>query len=326
MAAAALALALTGLTGQASAAGREPMPADPTLADLTFLTAHNAMHNTEDQGRSTLAAPNQPHRIARQLDDGVRALMLDAHHADGRVRMCHAIPVLNPCGSNADAATVFTAIADFLDRDREAAVTVFLEDYTTADQLTAELGPLLAPDGRLGSKVFRPDAAGVRENGWPTVSSLREAGRAPPLHRRHRRLRPRPRQEPPRLHGAEGLDGGELLVHGRRHRRRRLVLLQPLGRRAAHPRGTRLPPPLRHEPLPRRPHVPDLPQRQRQTPGPRREPLPPGRRQEAQLPRRRPVRRRQPDVRRRRPEHLHVPLIRTHQVVSTSTQAAAPRP
>ncbi|MFI1310799.1 PI-PLC domain-containing protein [Streptomyces albidoflavus] len=177
VAAAALALALTGLTGQASAAGREPMPADPTLADLTFLTAHNAMHNTEDQGRPSLAAPNQPHRIARQLDDGVRGLMLDAHQANGRVRMCHAIPVLNPCGSNADAATVFTAIADFLDRDREAVVTVFLEDYTTADQLTAELGALLAPDGRLGAQVFRPDAAGVRENGWPTVSSLRESGR-----------------------------------------------------------------------------------------------------------------------------------------------------
>ncbi|MBL3806404.1 PI-PLC domain-containing protein [Streptomyces sp. BRB081] len=175
---AALALALTAFTGQgpAAAAGREPLPADPTLADLTFLTGHNAMHNTEDQRRSALAAPNQPHGVARQLDDGVRALMLDAHHANGRVRMCHAIPVLNPCGSNVDAATVFTAIADFLERDQEAVITVFLEDYTTADQLTAELGALLADGGRLGGRVFRPDTAGVRENGWPAVSSLRASG------------------------------------------------------------------------------------------------------------------------------------------------------
>ncbi|MFD4988748.1 PI-PLC domain-containing protein [Streptomyces sp. NPDC058374] len=172
----AMALALTTLTGQASAAGREPMPADPTLADLTFLTAHNAMHNTEDQRKPTLAAPNQPHRVSTQLADGVRALMLDAHHAGGRVRMCHDIPVLNPCGGNVEAAAVFEDIAAFLERDTEAVVTVFLEDYTTADQLTQELGDLLGPDGRLGGTVFRPDAAGVRENGWPTVSSLRASG------------------------------------------------------------------------------------------------------------------------------------------------------
>ncbi|MET9290985.1 RICIN domain-containing protein [Streptomyces sp. NPDC003077] len=159
------------------APARTPMPAAPKLDDMTFLTAHNAMHNTEDQSASGAPFPNQPHSISRQLKDGVRALMLDAHFSNGRVRLCHEIKILNPCNGNVEASKIFQNIADFLEQDKEAILTVFLEDYTTADQLKQELGSLLGEGKPLAGKVFRPDAEGVKENGWPTVKSMVDSGK-----------------------------------------------------------------------------------------------------------------------------------------------------
>nr|WP_245240566.1 PI-PLC domain-containing protein [Streptomyces spiramenti] len=155
---------------------RAPMPATPRLDEVTFLTTHNAMHNTEDQP-GFLVAPNQPHAVTTQLRAGAHALMLDAHHASGRVRLCHDIPVLGNCSRARPAADFFADIAAFLAEDRDAVVTVFLEDYATADQLRAELGGVLGEGGALADRVFRPDAAGVRQDGWPTVASLRETDR-----------------------------------------------------------------------------------------------------------------------------------------------------
>lgn len=154
---------------------RAPMPPDPTLDDMTFLTTHNAMHNTEDN--SDPPFPNQPHSVARQLSDGARALMLDAHYANGNVRFCHEIAVINECGVSVPASDIFSDINDFMRQDPNAIVTVFLEDYTTPDQLHGELADELAPGSSLGNMVFRPDAQGVRDNGWPTVSSMRASGK-----------------------------------------------------------------------------------------------------------------------------------------------------
>ncbi|WP_162793758.1 glycoside hydrolase family 9 protein [Streptomyces paludis] len=154
---------------------RKPMPSDPRLDDMTFLTSHNAMHNSEDHPLALVAAPNQPHRVSRQLRDGVRALMLDAHFAEDRVRFCHDMPVLAKCGVMREGVKFFEDIAEFLEEDKQAVVTVLLEDYTTAEQLEKELGSLLGAGKPLARKVFRPDAEGVREHGWPTVKSMVES-------------------------------------------------------------------------------------------------------------------------------------------------------
>jgi chitinase len=51
---------------------RRPMPSDPRLDQVTFMTAHNAMANTDEGfwGRF----PNQSYRLRSQLDQGVRGL------------------------------------------------------------------------------------------------------------------------------------------------------------------------------------------------------------------------------------------------------------
>ncbi|NJQ05249.1 RICIN domain-containing protein [Streptomyces lonarensis] len=151
---------------------RAPMPATPRLDEVTFLTTHNAMHNTEDQP-GFLVAPNQPHDVAAQLRAGAHALMLDAHHAAGRLRLCHDIPVVGNCSRARPAADFFADIGAFLAEDRDAVVTVFLEDYSTAEQLRTELAGQLGAGSALADRVFRPDAAGVREHGWPTLAELR---------------------------------------------------------------------------------------------------------------------------------------------------------
>jgi hypothetical protein len=141
---------------------RRPMPADPRLDQVTFLTAHNAMANTDEGfwGRF----PNQSYRLRSQLDQGVRGLQIDITWHRDDVRMCHG-----RCWGNERSLTAgLQDVADFLAADRGAVVTVFLEDYTTVDQLRGAVARVRG----LAERVFRPDQAGVRERGWPTVSEL----------------------------------------------------------------------------------------------------------------------------------------------------------
>ncbi|MEU8677718.1 glycosyl hydrolase family 18 protein [Streptomyces sp. NPDC048560] len=148
---------------------RQPMPADPTFDQQTFLTTHNAFYN-EDDADGAAPLPAQPHSIATQLTDGVRGLMLDAHMFNGRVRMCHevCIPTAQPMSD------VFGEIANFLKANPREIVTVFVEDYASTDALREEVGDDLGAGGVLDGLLFRPDADPwqVRTKGWPKVSEL----------------------------------------------------------------------------------------------------------------------------------------------------------
>ncbi|MFD9904984.1 glycosyl hydrolase family 18 protein [Streptomyces sp. NPDC059063] len=149
---------------------KSPMPADPTLDDMTFLTTHNAFYNQEDASGGA-PVPNQSHSIKKQLNNGVRGLMLDAGYMNGRVRMCHG-GVCLPTGQT--MSTVFTDIADFLKANPKDIVTVMLEDYTEPEDLRDEVGDDLGPGGQLDGLVFRPDSErwNVKEKGWPKVSEM----------------------------------------------------------------------------------------------------------------------------------------------------------
>ncbi|MFD3511398.1 hypothetical protein, partial [Nocardia sp. NPDC058666] len=64
-------------------------------------------------------------------------------------------------------------VVDFLAAHPQEVVTVFLEDYVGADQLQQSLGRVRG----LQDMVFRPDAWGVRQHGWPKVADLVTAGK-----------------------------------------------------------------------------------------------------------------------------------------------------
>lgn len=141
---------------------KRPRPADPRLDQVSFLTAHNAFANSDEGfwGR----VPNQSYSLRSQLEQGVRGFQLDAYATGGTVKMCH-----NFClWGERTLAQGLQSIVDYLNKDRNAIVTVFLEDYTTVEQLHGQVDAVPG----IQSLLLYPDRLGVRENGWPTVSRL----------------------------------------------------------------------------------------------------------------------------------------------------------
>ncbi|MFE7775243.1 phospholipase [Streptomyces sp. NPDC057445] len=153
---------------------RAPMPADPRLDQVTFLTAHNAYANHADGNFATFPVswfPNQRKGISSQLQDGVRGFALDIHPTARGAAMCH-----NSCDGVNNPVLLRTALqrmADFLKPCPDQFVTVFLEDYTSAAQLEAEIRQVPG----LQEMLFRPDREGVRQQGWPRMSELRNSRR-----------------------------------------------------------------------------------------------------------------------------------------------------
>ncbi|WP_447003483.1 PI-PLC domain-containing protein [Saccharothrix isguenensis] len=155
---------------------RVPVPAEGErrLDQVTFLTTHNAYANGVDGGFAppfVNLAPNQARGIEQQLRDGVRGFQLDVHQTPDGAILCH-----NSCTWVSRPVALWVdvqRIVDFLNRNPDEFVTVFLEDYASAGVLRSELSRV---DG-LANVLFRPDQAGVRTNGWPTLNTLRANGK-----------------------------------------------------------------------------------------------------------------------------------------------------
>ncbi len=153
---------------------RTPAPpeGERRLDQVTFLTSHNAYANGVDGGFAppfVNLAPNQARGIAQQLADGVRGFQLDIHHTPDGAILCH-----NSCTLVSRPVALWVdvqRVVDFLRANPTEFVTIFLEDYVPADVLRAELSRV---DG-LADVLFRPDQAGVRATGWPTLNALRAA-------------------------------------------------------------------------------------------------------------------------------------------------------
>ncbi|MGX2994827.1 FG-GAP-like repeat-containing protein [Streptomyces sp. JNUCC 64] len=154
------------------------MPADPTFDQRTFLTTHNSYYN-QDDASGAAPGPAHPDPIRTQLANGVRALMLDAHSYNGRVRMCHktCLPTSQPMSD------VLTDIARFLNANPSEVLTVFVEDYATYNEMYDEVADDLRAGGQLDGLLFNPaDTApvdvpsatpwNVAGNGWPRVSEM----------------------------------------------------------------------------------------------------------------------------------------------------------
>lgn len=146
-----------------------PMPTGQRLDQVTFLTAHNAYANGVDGGFAPPFVnffPNQARGINQQLADGVRGFMLDIHQTPDGAILCHdsCTLVSNPVALWVD----LQRIVDFLKNNPSQFATVFLEDYVDAGVLRNELARV----NGLSDVLYRPDQTGVRQNGWPAMSSL----------------------------------------------------------------------------------------------------------------------------------------------------------
>ena len=152
---------------------RQPCMGEATFCDrpynqLAQVCTHNAM-SSEAYGFS-IPTPNQVHGFTRQLDDGVRCLMLDIYDYEGEAHLCHS-----GCGvwGAYPLQDGLQEIAAWLEAHPFEIVTFILESYVpeedvleslqaagfAAAERTAESGILYHHDRALGEA-------------WPTIGEM----------------------------------------------------------------------------------------------------------------------------------------------------------
>lgn len=132
---------------------------DKRFDEVVFPATHNAMSNF-DEG---WAAANQQHGMTRQLEDGIRAMLIDTHYWNDDTYLCHSICQL---GSEL-LALGLTKIRVFMDENPHEVITLIIQDgISPADTEAAFV------ESGLIDRVFvhEPGAA------WPTLRQMIERG------------------------------------------------------------------------------------------------------------------------------------------------------
>lgn len=160
--------------------------------EMTWLGTHNSFTNYED---AAWVVANQSHGIRKQLDRGVRALMLDTHWFPGTMssktcrylgRDCHQ-PGVYLCHGGTECSGVLgvnyaysrqrldatlNTVADFLVANPSEVVTIWLEDYTNGSQLRDAVNA-----SRARNYLFKPNGwivngFGPRNGQWPKIADM----------------------------------------------------------------------------------------------------------------------------------------------------------
>ncbi len=102
---------------------------DRPLDEVTLAGTHNSMSNTE----AGWLPPYQQYGLTRQLEDGVRALMLDTYDEDGQPMLCH-----NSCDLGSQPlAEGLAEIADFMDAHPHEVLFIIFQDNLSVDDTVA---------------------------------------------------------------------------------------------------------------------------------------------------------------------------------------------
>jgi hypothetical protein len=119
---------------------------------------HNAMSNAE----AGWSIPNQNFGITRQLDDGIRGLMLDTYEEDGELLLCHVLcglgqqPLIDGLGE----------IKAFLDANPGEVLSIIFENYITDAQTAGAFDA-----SGLIDFVYAHEVGAM----WPTLGELIDA-------------------------------------------------------------------------------------------------------------------------------------------------------
>ncbi len=140
-----------------------PLLCDRPLDQVAFAAAHNAM-SAADAG---WALPNHPHGMIQQLEDGIRAFLIDLHTYDvedgvmpmGETALCHGYCVLG-AEKWSDAAT---KINTWLTVHPREVLVFIIEDAVAVAKIQEGLGA-----GGLLPRVY----AHPPGQGWPTLNQL----------------------------------------------------------------------------------------------------------------------------------------------------------
>ena len=99
--------------------------------EVAYLTTHNAFNSKQDR----FLFPNQKSNIAEQLNNGVRALMIDVYDDNGSTVVYHAYKFL---GSQ-PLSVYLNDIKYFLDNNPNEILTLILETYTSSNAIENEI-------------------------------------------------------------------------------------------------------------------------------------------------------------------------------------------
>ncbi|KZV45612.1 PI-PLC X domain-containing protein-like [Dorcoceras hygrometricum] len=132
-----------------------------------FLTTHNSF--AIGDGKTRLTFTNQEDSVAQQLNNGVRALMLDTYDFEGDIWLCHSFGgECHDYTAFEPAINILKEIEAFMSSNPSEIVTIVLEDYVhTPNGLTK-----VFTDAGL-MKYWFPVSKMPRNGGdWPLVSDM----------------------------------------------------------------------------------------------------------------------------------------------------------
>lgn len=139
------------------ACNAHPSSCDLPLDRILFAGTHNAMSARADG----FFAPNQEYGIAQQLDEGIRALLIDAYRYRDDFYLCHG-----GCEIGATLASdALGEVAAFLETRPSEVILVIIENHISP----AEAVEMLVAAGLDRWAITPPDGA------WPTLGELVEA-------------------------------------------------------------------------------------------------------------------------------------------------------
>jgi len=128
--------------------------------EVAYLTTHNAYNSNEN----SFSLPNQTWGLSRQLQDGVRALMIDVYNVAGVPTVYHGYSMLG----SAPLMSNLLEIKSFLDNNPNDIITIIFECYTSANAIENDM----VQSGLL-SYVFEKEAS----EPWPTLQNMIDNGK-----------------------------------------------------------------------------------------------------------------------------------------------------
>lgn len=140
---------------------------DARLDQWSSLTTHNSYASS-----GSLLPKNQSRNISRQLDDGVRGLMLDTYDVsvdqEGNVdlMMCHSTFA---CFESFRSG--LSRVVDFLKAHPDEVVTVFLENYASRPSLTQAVTDVLEAENAK-NLLFSPNQYDIDKRNWPRLRDM----------------------------------------------------------------------------------------------------------------------------------------------------------
>jgi len=132
---------------------------DRRYDQVSYPMTHNAMSNAA----AGWVLPNQNFGVTRQLQDGIRGLMLDTYEADAELLLCHSTclagsqPLVEDLGE----------IKAFLDGNPSEVISIIFENYISHAQTATAF-----EDSGLIDYAYAHDSG----EPWPTLGALIDAG------------------------------------------------------------------------------------------------------------------------------------------------------